>query len=149
MPQSLSQVLLHLIFSTKNRLDMIPLEVETDLYAYIASVCRRNGCDAFRVGGTINHIHIACNLGRTITIAHLIEKVKSSSSTWMKKDKGCHDFAWQAGYAAFSLGHSQRDQIVRYIERQREHHQGGDYKEEIMAFLKRYDVQYDEHFLWD
>jgi len=150
MAQSLSKILLHIIFSTKNRTGLILDELEEELHAYLATSIRAQGSNAYRIGGTQNHIHIACSLSRTMTVSKLIEAMKTSSSKWMKeKDKRCDDFSWQAGYAAFSLGQSQLSALIKYIENQKEHHKKKTFKEEVLEFLKKYGVEYDERYLWD
>ena len=105
MPQSLAKVLLHVTFGTKNRVPFIQPAVQPKLFAYLAGVCRANGSEAFRVGGTEDHVHIACTLPRTLTLSDLLEETKKASSAWVKRqDPDLRDFAWQAGYGAFSLG---------------------------------------------
>jgi REP-associated tyrosine transposase len=147
--QSMSMVLLHIIFSTKDRTESIPDVVAPKLHAYLAGTCRKQESEAFRVGGTSNHIHLACSLPRTLTISHLVEEIKKSSSAWMKRQDGVSaHFSWQAGYGAFSLGHSQVNDLVRYIDNQLEHHKKRDFKEEFIALLMRYGVEYDPRYLW-
>ena len=150
MAQSLSKILLHCVFSTKGRAQLILNEFETELYAYVAEVCRSQGSHAFRVGGTNNHIHIACTLSRTVPVSKLLEEVKRSSSKWMKK-KGSRNslFSWQAGYSVFSLGMSQLKVLIRYINTQKEHHRGQNFKTELLELLKKYEIDYDERYLWD
>ena len=95
MPQSLSKVLLHVVFSTKNRDSSISKDIQPKLYAYIASICRKIGSQAFRVGGTDNHIHIACSLPRSLTISKLLEEIKKRSSKWLKtQDDTLRAFSW-------------------------------------------------------
>jgi REP element-mobilizing transposase RayT len=150
MPQSLSKVLLHLVFSTKNRGDLIPDSVEGDLHAYLAGACRGQGAEAFRAGGTANHVHIACTLPRTLTVSKLVQEIKQASSAWIKtQDPACAGFQWQAGYGAFSLGQSQLPSLVRYIERQKEHHARTTFKEELLALIRKYGVAFDERYIWD
>jgi len=150
MAQSLSKILLHLVFSTKNRLKLIPTELTPELRAYLASACKKQGSHAYRVGGTRNHVHIACTLPRTITVACLLEEIKTSSSAWIKKrDPGCGKFAWQAGYGAFSLGQSQLKYLIRYIDEQPAHHRKRSFKEELLTLLQKYEIKYDEQYLWD
>jgi REP element-mobilizing transposase RayT len=150
MPQSLSKVLLHIIFSTKNRKESIPQTLRAKLYAYMAGVCRQRDVEAYRIGGTNNHVHIACSLPRTITIAKLVEEIKKPSSIWMKQqDGGESNFAWQAGYGVFSLGQSQLTALVTYIDNQEEHHKTKTFKEELFGFLEKYNIDYDERYLWD
>ena len=150
MSQSLSKILLHVVFSTKSRNDLIPADRMKDLHAYLAGACRGHNSEAFRVGGTENHVHIACTLPRTLTVSKLLEEIKKSSSQWMKThDSQCREFSWQAGYGAFSLGQSQLEAVIRYIDRQMEHHQRKSYKEELLELLHKYKIEYDEKYLWD
>ena len=151
MAQSLSKVLLHLVFSVKNREALI-LNSEMDaLHSYIVATCREiSGSAAYRVGGTENHIHIACELPRAMTIANLVRKIKVSSSSWFKARHGVpKSFAWQTGYGAFSLGQSQLPALIRYIEAQSERHRAYSFQEEMLDFLERYKIEYDEQYLWD
>ena len=142
--------MLHLVFSTKNRECWIDAGIRPGLHAYLAGACRAVGSEAYRVGGTDDHIHIACTLPRTITVSKLLEEIKKSSSAWMKtQGKDYVKFAWQAGYGAFSLGQSQISTLLIYIEGQEEHHRTRTFKEEFIEFLKRYGVEYDEKYLWD
>ena len=150
MAQSLSKILLHLVFSTKNRANIIPKEIENKLHAYLAGICRANGSNAFRVGGTANHVHIACTLPRTMTISKLLEEIKKSSSVWIKaQHTDCQYFSWQAGYGAFSLGESQLETLIKYIDKQHEHHEKLNFKDEFRNFLQKYKMEYNEKYIWD
>jgi len=141
---------LHLIFSTKNRVPWIRHEVEHELYGYLAGICRGCRCPAHKIAGTADHVHIACSLSRTMAIADLLEEVKKSSSKWIKTriPEGAA-FAWQAGYGAFSVGQSQLASLKRYIENQGEHHRKRTFQDEFREFLKRYQIEYDERYVWD
>ena len=150
MAQSLSKVLLHLVFSTKNREKIIMKTLQPKLHAYLAGTCRNLGSEAYRVGGTEDHVHIACTLSRTITTAKLMEEIKKSSSIWVKKqDESLRSFSWQGGYGVFSLGQSQLGTLINYIENQHRHHQKQTFKEELTAILIKYNIDYDERYLWD
>jgi REP element-mobilizing transposase RayT len=150
MPQSLSNVLLHIVFSTKNRAKLILPEFENELHAYLSDICRANKSNVYKVGGTENHVHIACSLPRTITISSLLEEIKSSSSKWMKsKSPNCSSFAWQSGYGAFSLGQSQLPTLIQYVENQHAHHGKKSFEDELLGFLKLYEIKFDEQYLWD
>ena len=106
--------------------------------------------EAFRVGGTFDHVHIACTLPRTLTMAKLVEEIKKPSSIWMKKqDGGSSHFSWQAGYGIFSLGQSQLQSLLQYIDNQEEHHRRRSFQEELKELLEKYGVEYDETYLWD
>jgi len=150
MAQSLSRVLLHVVFSTKGRRLYIPPDLGPELYAYLASVCRTMGCDAYRVGGEEEHVHIASSLARTIAVSDLVGELKRSSSAWLKaRDDRCRDFRWRAGYGVFSVGQSELDNLIRYIENQKEHHATRSFEEEIIDLFDRNDIEYDERYLWD
>ena len=149
MSQSLSKILLHLVFSTKNRGNLIPKNKIDELHAYLASACRAHGSEAIRVGGTANHVHIACTLPRTLTVSKLLEEIKKSSSQWMKHNTDQQEFSWQAGYGAFPLGQSQLDALVRYIDNQQEHHKKMTFDDELLGLLDKYKMEFDERYLWD
>ena len=150
MAQSLFKILLHAVFSTKSRTRLILDEFEGELHAYMAEICHAHKSQAFRVGGTSNHVHIACSLPRTITVSKLLEEIKKSSSKWMKqRSQRCSMFSWQAGYAVFSLGQSQLNSLIKYIDNQKEHHRKQTYKEEILELLRKYNIDYDERYLWN
>jgi len=149
MPQSLSRVLIHLVFSTKHREPLISQEVRPRLHAYMVGILDNLKSPSLQTGGVDDHIHILCVLGRTISQANLVEEVKKSSSKWMKAEGGVPNFSWQAGYGAFSIGESQVDTVIRYIRNQEEHHGKVTYQEEYRRFLERYKVAYDERYVWD
>lgn len=150
MAQSLAKIILHVVFSTKGRKNIIPEQLRKELHAYIAGIIRFLGGEAYRVGGTNNHIHIACLIPRTLTVSKLLEEVKKSSSAWMKtKEPQCKFFSWQAGYGAFSIAQSQLSTLVAYIENQIEHHKSRTFKDEFIEVLKRYEIDYDNRYLWE
>lgn len=150
MPQSLSNILLHLVFSTRNREPLIYPELEPELYAYIAAIHKNMACPLLKIGGTENHLHILCRLERVVTVSKLLEEVKKSSSKWIKdKDQRLARFAWQAGYGAFSIGMSNVDALEAYIVRQKDRHQHRSFEDEYRELLKKYHVQWDENYVWD
>jgi len=150
MAQSLSSVLVHLIFSTKERYPFIKAPVADELHAYLATVRATCGCPARRVGGTDDHVHILFSLSRTMAVSDLVEEVKKSSSKWIKtKGPELRAFAWQNGYGAFSIGQPRAAAVVRYIANQAEHHKTRTFQDEFRLFLHRYEVQYDERYVWD
>lgn len=150
MPQSLANVLIHLVFSTKGRRPWIDENIEDELFRYLATICSEHDCTALQIGGTDDHVHIACNLTRTVTVSKLVEEIKRSSSKWMKtKGPRFAGFAWQNGYGAFSIGQSQVDDLKRYIAGQREHHRQESFQDELRKLLARYQIHYDEKYVWD
>jgi putative transposase len=145
MPQSLSRILLHLIFSTKNREPWLTPEIRTELHPYLAVVLREKGCPALQVGGVEDHVHLLFGLSRTLTVAELVETVKTSSSKWMKTKGEAHrGFHWQTGYGAFSVSQSDSEAVVLYIQNQEQHHRKMTFQEEYRKFLLRYRVAYEE-----
>lgn len=150
MPQSLSFLLTHIVFSTKDRAPVLDATVRPALHAYLATVSRNVGCECFRVGGVADHVHLAVRLSRTITMAQLIEELKTSSSKWLKtQSPALAAFAWQRGYGAFSVGPSDLDALLHYIDTQEEHHRTRTFQDEYRAFLKKYGIEYDERHVWD
>lgn len=150
MPQSLASPLIHIVFSTKHREKWLDDDLRPSLFAYMATVGRDLGCEVFRVGGVSDHVHLAVDLSRTITIADFVKKVKQTSNVWLKQQSRSHaSFEWQAGYGAFSVGRSQLSKLTDYIERQEEHHRRLSFKEEYLALLAKYGVTGDERYLWD
>ena len=137
MPQSLSLVILHVIFSTKERAPLLDAEVRPKLHAYLATVARNAGCEAYRVGGVADHVHLAIRLSRTITIADLVETLKTSSSKWVKTQSPMMaEFSWQRGYACFSVGPANLDSLRAYIDGQEEHHKTKTLESELEVFQK-------------
>jgi len=148
MPQSLAKLLVHLVFSTKERHPLIARELRGPLHAYIAGTLRNLECPSLQTGGTHNHVHVLFSLSRTRTLAKVVEEAKKSSSKWMK-GQGVAKFSWQVGYGAFSIGQSQVKAVIDYIASQEEHHRHVTFEEELRRLLERYGVEYDERYLWD
>lgn len=149
MAQSLSQILIHIIFSTKNHEPLISESYESQLQAYIAGICNDLDCQALIVGGTSDHIHILCELSRTLTVADLAKKIKTRSTKWMKSQSGdFRNFSWQSGYGVFSIGKSGAPKLKQYIKDQRDHHKKYSFREEYLRFLRKYGIEFDEKYLW-
>jgi REP element-mobilizing transposase RayT len=150
MPQSLSRVLVHLIFSTKDRIPCLVPGIQAELHPYLAVVLRDNDCPSMKVGGAEDHVHLFLGLSRTLAVARVVEIVKTSSSKWIKsKGPEFMAFHWQGGYGAFSVSQSHADAVVRYIEGQVKHHRRVSFQEEFRVFLERYQVAHDERYVWD
>ncbi len=150
MGQSLVQNYIHIVFSTKHREDLIKPPYEQELHTYLGSVCKALGCPVLIVGGYTDHIHILCMLSQKLPLMTLVQKVKASSSKWMKtKDKSLANFYWQDGYGAFSVNPSETEIVINYIRKQHEHHAHKSFKEEYRAFLTKYDVAFDERYVWE
>jgi putative transposase len=150
MPQSLSKVILHIIFSTKNREPWLESKVRPRMHAYLATICRDLGAEFVHVGGFADHVHIVTTLPRTVSQAQLIEQIKKVSSKWIKTlDAQYRGFFWQRGYGAFSVSPSQLDAVLQYINAQEEHHRTRTFQEEYRELLRKHGVDFDERFVWD
>jgi REP element-mobilizing transposase RayT len=149
-PQSPSSLLTHRVFSTKNREAMLTGEVATETHAYTVGVLNGIGCPSIQVGGVSDHVHLFFRLSRTRTIADVVETLKTSSSKWIKtKGSPFSSFHWQSGYGAFSVSQSDVDAVVGYIRDQPEHHKRVSFQEEYRRILDRYQISYDERYVWD
>lgn len=150
MPQSLYKVYVHLVFSTKRRYPFIDDNLKEKLWAYLGGICKGLECNPIQIGGHDDHVHILCLLSKKITQMKLVEEVKKQSSKWVKTlDSRYANFYWQDGYGIFSVNPSQLDIVIKYIKNQEEHHRKKTFKKELLAFLNKYNVEYDERYLWD
>ena len=151
MSQSLAKILVHIVFSTENRLDYFKEpEIRRALYQYLGGICREKKCPSIIIGGTENHVHILCLLGRTTDVSTLVRDLKRCSSVWVKERiPTLKLFSWQRGYGVFSIGQSQVEILKRYVENQESHHKKMDFQEELRELLIKYQVEFDEKYLWD
>lgn len=150
MGQSLVQNYIHIIFSTKNREQIIRPPYEHELHSYLGGICKNLECHPIKIGGYTDHVHILCMLSKKITLIKLLEEIKSHSSKWMKtNDESLKNFYWQNGYGVFSVNPSQVDTVIEYITNQHVHHNKITFQDEYRAFLKKYKVEHDERFVWD
>lgn len=150
MPQSLVRNYVHLVFSTKHRQPFIDKNIQPELYAYIGGVCKNYECYPYAIGGIEDHIHILCLLSKKLALYKLLEVLKSNSSRWIKtKGKAYENFYWQGGYGAFSVNPSEIAIVKKYINNQEERHKKVGFQDEFRAFLKKYEVEYDERYVWD
>ena len=148
MAQSLNKVYVHTIFSTKYREPTMVKAIKPKLYAYMGGICNTLECYPIQIGGIENHIHILCSLSKKITIIKFLEEIKKSSSKWMKTQAEMFgNFYWQNGYGIFSVNPSQIQVVKNYILNQEEHHRKKTFKTEYLAFLKKYNVDYNEKYL--
>jgi putative transposase len=147
MSQSLSQIYLHLIFSTKDRLPFLKTkQLRTEMFSYLAGTCRNLDSPALQVGGMPDHVHILCRLAKTITIADLVRELKRESSKWAKDH--IPDFAWQKGYGAFSLSPAHVKPADKYILGQEAHHRTVTFQDELRKLCRKYGLELDERYVW-
>jgi len=150
MPQSLAKVIVHIVFATKDRVAFLTPALRGELHPYMATLVRSHDCECHRVGGTADHVHLAVGLGREMTVAGLINELKTASSKWIKtKSPDLAQFAWQRGYGVFSVSPQHLNDLLGYIDRQEEHHRSLTFQEEYRRFLQQYQLTFDERYLWD
>jgi REP-associated tyrosine transposase len=148
MPQTCGNIILHLIFSTKQRLQLIKPEIRADLFAYLGGIIYQVRGTAVIVNGTADHLHVLARIRPANSPAEIARVIKTNSSRWLH-EKGEPKFAWQAGYGAFSVSESNVEGVIRYISNQEAHHQKHSFQDEFMAFLKKNNVAYDPRYIWD
>ena len=150
MAQTHVSLLVHVVFSTKNRLPLISAEIERELFAYIGGIIRTFDSKLLCANGTSNHIHLLISLSKNILIPKLIGDVKRSSSKWIKtKSELLQKFQWQDGYSAFSVGHTQVEMVTKYVENQKAHHEKMVFEDEMRGFYRKYGISFDERYVWD
>src|SRR4051812_13632889 len=147
MAQSFTSVYLHIIFSTRERLPLIPTEQQRKLWSYVGGILKNHGMKGLAIGGIDDHIHVLISLSSDITVAKTVNLVKSNSSKWMREKNP--DFGWQKGYAAYSVSASALDSVKAYIETQAEHHKKRDFKQEYVSLLKKHGVGFDPKWVFD
>ena len=151
MPQSLSVVYLHLVFSTKDRQPFLrdPI-IRAEMHAWLGSASGQLQCPSVLVGGVEDHVHILARHGRTISQADWVKELKRTSSIWIKeRDPRAEDFAWQAGYGVFSVSASNRESVRDYVARQKEHHNQSGFQDEFRTLLKKHGETWDARYVWD
>lgn len=151
MPQSLSNVLVHLVFSTKDRRPFLKNEQHRDdLHRQLGGTSKTLKCPTIIVGGVEDHVHILARQARTISLADWVKELKRVTSIWIKDHvPNLSAFQWQAGYGAFSVSQSNSDQVADYIRHQKEHHRRIDFCTEYRELLERHGIEYDERYVWD
>src|SRR5205823_4147452 len=143
-------LIVHVVFSTKHRANLIDPEIEQELFAYIGGIVKNHESRLLAIGGTPNHVHLLISQSKNIALSVLVAEIKRDSSKWIKtKGAMFRAFGWQDGYGAFSIGESNVPALKQYIARQKEKHQERPFEEEFLAFLKKYGVKYDERYVWD
>ena len=150
MPQSLSAVYVHLVFSTKERRPFLRDEnMREATHRYLGGISKQLECAPIIVGGVEDDVHLLARFGRTITQAEWVKELKRVSNLWLKEQYGISDFEWQGGYAVFSVSPSNLEHVKNYIANQQEHHRKMDFQDELRKLLTRHQVEWDELYLWD
>ena len=148
MAQTLTRLLVHIVFSTKGRADLITPKMELEIYRYIGCVCRGASSPLLDAGGTANHVHLLVSLSKNIALAELLLQIKRDSTRWIKSNHA-KNFRWQEGYGAFSIGESARASTGRYFARQKQHHKKESFEDELRNFLRLYKMEWEEEYVFD
>jgi REP element-mobilizing transposase RayT len=149
MPQSLTKIVVHIVFSTKNREPFLTTAIRNDLFAYIAGILKSLNCITLAINGTEDHIHGLIVMTKTISLSNMMKEVKGGSSRWLNLHVAVKGrFAWQAGYGAFSVSESQIPKVIAYIAGQEEHHRKTTFQDELLMFLRKHKIEFDEQHLW-
>jgi putative transposase len=149
MPHSFHDLLIHAVFSTKDRVAYMDAELRSHLFPYMGGILREMGCPARLINGTADHVHLLMNLAAEVSVSECMRVVKTNSSRWIHETwPGRRGFGWQTGYGAFTVSASNEDAVFEYIRKQEEHHRRISFQEEFVALLRKHRVAFDEKYLW-
>jgi REP element-mobilizing transposase RayT len=150
MPQSLSKIYVHLVFSTKNRERVLGDGIRRDFHSYLGGVLRGVDCHPLEINSEPDHVHLLFELGRKVALSEVVGGLKKSATEWLRgAGPAFRGFHWQAGYGAFSVSPSSVEDVREYIRNQREHHRVRTFQEEFRMFLRRSAIEFDERYVWD
>jgi REP element-mobilizing transposase RayT len=150
LASTFTNLLYHLVFSTRKRRSLIKPNMEAELYRYFGGIIRGEGGVLLEVGGTTDHVHLLAKFKAAMSVSDMLQRIKGNSSKWInERPERLSRFAWQTGYGAFSVSQSQVDAVRRYIQGQKEHHRRVSFREEFVRMLERHGIEYDEQYLWD
>jgi putative transposase len=150
MPSSFTCLRYHLIWSTKHREPLITDDMRDRLFEYIGGILRGHGGKLLAAGGMPDHVHLLADISKQQAVADALRDIKTNSSSWVHETfANLRGFAWQTGYGAFTVSHSNTGAVSRYIGHQVEHHRVRTFQEEFMEFLKRHEIEFEERYLWD
>jgi REP element-mobilizing transposase RayT len=149
MAQSLTKIVIHAVFSTKNREPLLTTAIRSNLFAYIVGILNSSDCITLAINGTEDHVHGLIVMAKTISLSKMMEEMKGGSSRWLNSQVATKGrFAWQAGYGAFSVSESQIPKVAGYIAGQEEHHRQTTFQDELLSLLKKHRIEFDEQHLW-
>ena len=151
MPQSLVQMYLHIVFSTKHREPFLQdPPVREQMRAYLGGICRNLDSPALVIGGVEDHVHLLCRQAKGTTVSDLLRDIKRASSINIEKQTpALSSFHWQAGFGAFSISPSHVEPVTNYIQHQAEHHRHVTFQDEFRTLCRKYGVEWDERYVWD
>jgi putative transposase len=149
MGTTLTNIVIHVTFSTKNREPKIVPEIQEELYRYIGGIIKRENCILIEIGGISEHIHLLIKISPVHAFSNIMQKIKGNSSKWINEQKQLNGkFAWQKGYGAFSVSESLVPSVIKYLRNQERHHRNLSFKEEFIRLLELHGIEYDDRYLW-
>ncbi len=150
MGSTLTNLTYHVVFSTKNRENLLHDSFRDSLYSYLGGIILGEKGKLIKIGGTKDHVHILAKFSPAVTVSNMLQHIKGNSSKWVndKKFLTTH-FYWQRGYGAFSVSESMLNTVATYIENQAQHHRKMTFKEEFLILLEKHNIAYDEQYLWE
>jgi REP element-mobilizing transposase RayT len=148
MAHTFTDLLTHLVFSTKDRVPLIREQLRTPLFPYMAGICRELGAHTYIINGPADHVHLLLTMPHTVAVSDFLRVLKANSSKWIREQFPREAFAWQIGYGAFSVSRSDFEDVEQYIRDQEKHHQKMDFKREFIALLKKHGLEPDE-YIWE
>jgi REP element-mobilizing transposase RayT len=150
MPSTFSQIYIQVVFAVENRNALIEPNWEDELYKYITGIVQNKGQKMLSINGVSNHIHFLIGMSPSCCLSDLVREIKKSSNSFIKDKKFTpFNFQWQGGYGAFSYSHSHLTKVINYIQNQKIHHQKTTFKEEYLALLKAFEIEYKEEYMFD
>jgi len=150
MSDTYSQIYIQTVFAVKNRKALIKSDWEEDLYKYITGIVQNQGQKMLAINGYYDHVHLFIGMKPTCCLSDLVREIKKSSNSFIKEKRfSPYDFQWQEGYGAFSYSHSQITDVIQYIQNQKQHHKKKTFQEEYLAFLKLFEIEFKNEYLFD
>jgi len=150
MASTLTNLLYHIVFTTRKKQDFIIPTLSVELYPYIGGIIREDKGKLLKIGGILNHVHILARFSASISVSEMMRRIKGSSSKWVNESsRSTQHFSWQRGYGAFSVSESAVENVISYIGNQNEHHKKITFEEEFLLLLQKHKISYDEKYIWD
>jgi REP element-mobilizing transposase RayT len=150
MASTLTNLLYHIVFTTRKKQDFIIPTLSVELYPYIGGIIREDKGKLLKIGGILNHVHILARFSASISVSEMMRRIKGSSSKWVNENsRSTQHFSWQRGYGAFSVSESAVENVISYIGNQNEHHKKITFEEEFLLLLQKHKISYDEKYIWD
>ena len=149
MPSTYSQIYLQVVFAVQGRQSLIQRDWEEELYKYITGIVQNKHQKMLAINGVSDHIHFFIGMKPACCLSDLVREVKKSSNEFIKEKGFCKGFYWQDGYGAFSYSHSQLSTVINYVMNQKEHHRKTTFREEYLKFLRKFEIEYEDKYLFD